>query len=92
MEYGVVVDVPASWFTYERIAAELGGTPTGVIVRAAGPTDEGFRLIDVWQSEGEWRSFSERLLPLLGEAVDIGSIRVRGNPVKLLQTHEVTAA
>jgi hypothetical protein len=92
MGYGVVIDVPASWDTYERVAAALAGTPPGMIVHAAGPTDEGFRVIDVWESEEAWRSFTERLLPLLGETVDIDSIIVRGNRVQTLQTHETTPA
>ena len=58
MTYAVVEDVPASWERYARYAAALAdGTPPGLIVSAAGPTDEGFRVIEVWESEAAWSSF-----------------------------------
>ena len=85
MRYGVVIDVPASWDTYERVAGEIG-TPPGMIVHAAGPTDEGFRVIDVWQTEETWHTFTERLLPLLGKIVDVNAILVRGNPLQTMRT------
>ena len=88
MGYGVVINVPASWDVYERVAAKLGGPPPGMIVHAAGPTDEGFRVIDVWESEAQWDAFTERLLPLLGTLVDVSAVVVRGNPVQMLRTYQ----
>lgn len=68
MPYAFVEDVAASWEQYERIAAALSGSaPNGLIVHAAGPTDEGFRIIAVWESEEAWRRF---LADRLGTAVD----------------------
>src|SRR5262249_17464228 len=59
MSYAIVEDVTASWEQYERFAAALARTaPKGLIVDAAGPTDEGFRIIEVWESEGAWRRFA----------------------------------
>ncbi len=65
MSYVVVEDVAASWEHYRRFAEALAGPiPAGLIVHAAGPTDEGFRIIGVWESEEAWRSF---LADRLGE-------------------------
>ncbi len=63
--YAYVQDVAEAWENYERLAATLGdGVPDGLIVRVAGPTDSGFRIIDVWESQEAWERFrSERLRP-----------------------------
>jgi hypothetical protein len=38
--------------------------PQGLILHLAGPTDEGFRIIAVWESEEAWQRFQiERLQP-----------------------------
>ena len=59
MPYAVVQDVPASWEDYRLVAAALGGdAPEGLILHAAGRTDEGFRMIDVWESREAWKTFS----------------------------------
>jgi hypothetical protein len=60
MPYALVEDVAASWESYERFAANLvGHTPDGLILHAAGRTDEGFRIIEVWESEAAWRRFAD---------------------------------
>ena len=62
MSYVVVEDVPASWEHYREYAAALSGsTPVGLILHAAGPTDEGFRIIGVWESEAAWHRFAAQL-------------------------------
>jgi len=62
MSYVLVEDVAASWERYERFAAPLRrGTPEGLILHAAGRTDEGFRIIEVWESEAAWRRFADLL-------------------------------
>jgi hypothetical protein len=39
------------------------------LLHAAGPTDEGFRIVEVWASEAHWRRFAlERSLP--GASID----------------------
>jgi len=66
--YAFVEDVAASWEQYDRFASALAGVaPPGLIVHAAGPTDEGFRIIAVWESEEAWQRF---LADRLGSAVD----------------------
>lgn len=61
MSYVVVEDVAASWERYEPFAEALVPAPAGLVVHAAGPTDEGFRIVEVWESEEAWRRFAERL-------------------------------
>src|SRR5688500_18738440 len=65
MTYAYVQDVAEDWENYERLAAALGdGVPDGLIVHVAGPTDSGFRIIDVWESQEAWERFrNERLRP-----------------------------
>jgi hypothetical protein len=63
MTYAFVQDIASSWEQYERVAARLTEpAPGGLIVHLAGPTDEGFRVIDVWENQHAFRRFqSERL-------------------------------
>ena len=67
MSYAFVQDVAASWDQYERVAAALmEPAPAGLILHLAGPTDEGFRTIEVWESEQAWEHFqAERLSPAI---------------------------
>jgi hypothetical protein len=61
--FAFVEDIAASWEHYDRFAAAFEGPlPEGLLLHAAGPTDEGFRIIGVWESEAAWDRFrSERL-------------------------------
>ena len=62
MSYVIVEDVAASWEQYAHVASALAGpAPAGLIVHAAGPTDEGFRVVALWESEEAWRRFADRL-------------------------------
>jgi quinol monooxygenase YgiN len=65
--YAVVQDVSSTWEQYERITASLvEPAPIGLILHVAGPTDEGFRIINVWESEEAWQHFqTERLAPAI---------------------------
>jgi hypothetical protein len=62
MSYAFVQDVAASWEQYERYASAISEQPEGLVVHVAGPTDEGFRIISVWDSESAWMRF-QALLP-----------------------------
>jgi hypothetical protein len=57
MSFAFVQDVAASWEQYERFAAAISEQPEGLVLHVAGPTDEGFRIIGVWDSESAWQRF-----------------------------------
>jgi hypothetical protein len=61
--YAVVQDVPASWNVYLLGAPRHEQMPAGLLLHAAGPTDEGFRVIDVWESQADWEDFRDRHQP-----------------------------
>jgi len=59
----------ASVDKYDAVKRELGwngeeGKPEGLIAHAAGATDDGFCVVEWWNSEADWKSFfSARLQP-----------------------------
>jgi hypothetical protein len=57
MAYAVVQDVPASWAEYEAMAGIAEPLPDGLILHVAGPTDEGFRTIEIWESRDACERF-----------------------------------
>jgi hypothetical protein len=58
MPYAFVQDIAASWHNYGQIAAALvEPAPAGLILHAAGPTDEGVRIIAIWENEPAWQRF-----------------------------------
>lgn len=61
MTYAFVQDTAASWEHYQRFVAGLSDPmPQGLIVHLAGPTDEGFRVIAVWDSEHDFKRFQAK--------------------------------
>lgn len=61
MAYAVVYDVPASWDDYEAFGSAIRArVPDGMIVHLAGPTDEGFRMIEIWETPETWERFRIR--------------------------------
>ena len=74
--YAYVQDVAADWEVYRSVARSLGDTPPeGIVLRVAGATDTGFRVIEVWQSRAAWEDFrNSQLRPALralaGDAPD----------------------
>ena len=61
MSYAFVQDIAASWQQYEQLAAAIAARPEGLVIHVAGPTDEGFRIIGVWESEAAWERFETQL-------------------------------
>jgi hypothetical protein len=61
MTYALVGDVPASWDRYADLVRLLRQAPSGLLLHVAGPTEEGFRIIEVWESEAAWRRFEPAL-------------------------------
>lgn len=76
MSYAFVQDVAATWEQYQSVAAALRGpVPNGLIIHVAGRTDEGYRVIEVWEDQAAWDRFrGER--PALPTAI----VDVPGNP------------
>jgi hypothetical protein len=65
--YALVQDVASTWEQYERVTAPLvKPLPDGLTMHVAGPTDEGFRVIDVWETKEAWKRFqAERVAPAI---------------------------
>jgi hypothetical protein len=62
--YAVVRDVAASWEDYDQVTApSFRPWPTGLLFHVAGPTDEGYRMIDIWASETARDAFETMLDP-----------------------------
>jgi hypothetical protein len=58
MAYAVVHEIAASWHRYQLIAkAFVEPEPDGLILHLGGPTEEGIRMISVWQSAEAWERF-----------------------------------
>jgi len=85
----VIVDFPGGTRDqYEAVTRELGPagesltvTP-GAIFHAAGATEEGWRVIDVWESEEAFDRFrQQQLMPALARAGVTDRPRVQVMPV-----------
>ena len=52
---------------------EVGEAPVaGLVAHVSGPTENGWRIIDVWESEEDYNRFrSERLLPAMEKATGV---------------------
>jgi len=70
MSYAFVQDIPATWDTYLGIAEALGGAPPeGLAIHVAGPTEEGFRMIGIWDSRETWDRFRDDRLRTIFETL-----------------------
>lgn len=65
--YAYVQDVAGEWDSYRRVAEATGDSPPdGMMIRVAGTTTAGFRIIEVWESRDAWEAFRhERLRPAM---------------------------
>ena len=69
--YGYCLDMPGvSEEITARVTSGVGDDPIpGLIAHVSGPTASGWRIIDIWESEDDWRQFdATRLGPALGRA------------------------
>ena len=74
MSYAFVQDVPATWGTYRELAENLGeAAPEGLVIHVAGPTDEGFRMIGIWDSREAWDGFRAERLHSIFDSLASGS-------------------
>ena len=51
----------------ERVESPSDWPVEGLLVHAAGEGANGFRVVDVWESEESFRQFGETLIPILHE-------------------------
>jgi hypothetical protein len=71
MPFGVVQEMPGvTERDYRLVERNLGpDRPPGLLAHVAGPTEEGWRVLAVWQDEEAYRRFvSERLMRAAGLA------------------------
>jgi hypothetical protein len=53
-------------YVFVHDIAAIDPIPQGLILHLAGPTDEGFRIIGIWESEAAWQLFQiQRLQPAI---------------------------
>lgn len=72
MTWGVTVDVPAPADLYDALHAILlrrtGCAVEGLLVHVARATDDGFQVIEVWESRRDYERYAEELVaPALAE-------------------------
>ena len=78
MPIAVLHDIPGgTQEQYEQVGARLtdGGSldslsdwpVDGIVSHVAGPTENGWRVVDVWESEEAFQRFGEVLVPVLQE-------------------------
>ncbi|HEX5540427.1 MAG TPA: hypothetical protein VFX60_02505 [Micromonospora sp.] len=71
MPFGVMQDMPGiDEETYRLVEKHLGpDRPPGLLAHTAGPSPQGWRVINIWENEAAFRRFqSERLLRAAGLA------------------------
>lgn len=71
MSFGVLQEMPeVSEAEYRQVEKHLGpDRPPGLLAHVAGPTEDGWRIINIWQDEDAFRRFqSERLIRAAGLA------------------------
>lgn len=83
----VVYDVAGAGEDHHLVrSATVGASVPGLILHAAGPTDDGFRTIDVWVSESAWSRYRQRLAHVFGGLLVPPVVR------ELRADHLITAA
>jgi hypothetical protein len=73
--FGVVQDMPAvTEAEYRLVESHLGpGRPPGLISHVSGPMENGWRVINIWETADDFRRFqSQRLLRAAGLAARQG--------------------
>jgi hypothetical protein len=66
MAWGHIRDLPISSDEYDAIDAQIINDPPGLILHAASRWAGGMRIIDVWQSEQDYRRFEqEQIMPVM---------------------------
>lgn len=71
MAYAIVREFPhLNAEEFDRLRAEIGEEPSaGLIVHVAGPSESGWRTIDIWETKADSERYEHELLaPALGRA------------------------
>ena len=73
MAIAIFIDMPgATQQQYDEVIQKLEaageGLPPGRLYHVAGPTEVGWRVVDVWESQDQFDRFGQTLLPILQEA------------------------
>ncbi|GAA3345876.1 hypothetical protein GCM10020358_54650 [Amorphoplanes nipponensis] len=71
MPFGVLQEMPGvSEAEYRMVEKNLGpDRPPGLLAHVSGPTEDGWRIINIWQDEAAFRAFqSQRLVRAAGLA------------------------
>ena len=88
----VVLDIPGmTQAQYEQSAERVAGRPgpvktpadwpvAGLLSHTAAPTDNGWLVVDVWESEEAFQEFSETIIPILQE-LGVSGVQPRVYPV-----------
>jgi hypothetical protein len=75
MVYGAFLEMPGvTEAEYRLVEKHLGpDRPTGLLAHVAGPGEEGWRILNIWESEEAFHRFrSERLVRAAGLAAQDG--------------------
>lgn len=63
----------------------IGNPPKGILFHASGPIDDGWGVIDFWESRGDFDAFASRIQ----EAAAAAGVEMQGPPdVKEFPVHE----
>lgn len=66
MAWGFISELPVTPEQYDALNAAIGDDPKGLILHTASRSQAGMRIIDVWESEEDYRRFQqEALMPAL---------------------------
>jgi hypothetical protein len=73
MTYAVTIDVHAPAAAYQALHAQLlectGGQVDGLLVHLAGPTADGFQVLEVWGTKASYDHFNDTVIaPLTAQA------------------------
>lgn len=75
MAIGLLFEIPGMTQEQYDATVEAGGKetlPSGQIVHMAGPMEDGWRVIDLWETRADFDRFAEETLaPLMGGQVPV---------------------
>jgi quinol monooxygenase YgiN len=94
MAIAVIAPIPDKE-TYENLSEQMfgtkrGPTPDGCLVHSAGEGPNGFRVVDIWESQEAFDSFmNDKLMPAMQEA---GMGDMTGTPPEIVELIQLTVS